>query len=120
MNLDALTYFQLFAPTMFVIGAIYLLGPMLPLQESWTRVALLAMAWIIVIQYGRWRLFETVLSAHGNWREIAWIGFCYGVELFSLFHALILHILLLRRADRNAEADVHEARLRALPPEALP
>ena len=29
---------QLFAPTIFVVGAIYLLGPLLPVKRSWARI----------------------------------------------------------------------------------
>jgi len=45
---------------------------------------------------------------------------CFTVEILALFDALILYLAFLRTSDRHAEADAHEARLRASPPEKLP
>ena len=49
-----------------------------------------------------------------------WVYFCFAVEVLALFDALILYLAFLRTSDRSGEADVHEARLRALPTEELP
>jgi len=38
MNADALPAFELLGPLIFVIGAIYVLGPMLPLSRPWARI----------------------------------------------------------------------------------
>src|SRR6516164_8183489 len=105
---------------MFVVGTLYLLAPMLPLARPWARAVVFACVWLVVGRYQYWRLFDTVLPANGQWHEIAWVWFCYAVEAFSLFDALILYLTFLRKADRRAEADAHEARLRATAPERLP
>jgi cellulose synthase (UDP-forming) len=120
MNPDALTYFELMAPLAFVFGAIYLLGPMLPLSRLWARMLLFAAVWLVIARYLEWRLFETVMPAGGEWYEVGWVWFCFAVEVLALFDALILYLAFLRASDRHAEADAHEARLRSLPPEATP
>lgn len=120
MNPDALTYFELMAPLAFVFGAIYLLGPMLPLSRPWARMLVFAAVWLVIARYLEWRLFETVMPAGGEWYEVGWVWFCFAVEVLALFDALILYLAFLRVSDRHAEADAHEARLRLLPLEATP
>lgn len=120
MDSDTVTIFQLLAPTIFVAGAIYALGPTLPITRSWARIFVFCTVWLIVGRYQVWRLFVTVLPAHGNWYEVGWVWFCYLVELFATGDALILYLTFLRSTDRRAEADVHEMRLRATPPAQLP
>ena len=120
MNPEALTYFELMAPLALVFGAVYLLGPMLPLSRLWTRMLVFAVVWLVIARYLEWRLFETVIPAGGEWYEVGWVWFCFAVELLALFDALILYLAFLRTSDRHAEADAHEARLRSLPPDEAP
>jgi hypothetical protein len=63
---DTVTIFQLLAPTIFVVGALYTLGPMLPIDRNWTRIFVFCVVWLIVGRYQSWRLFVTVLPAHGT------------------------------------------------------
>jgi cellulose synthase (UDP-forming) len=105
---------------MLVVGAIYVLGPVLPIARPWARLAVFATVWTVVGWYLHWRLFTTVLPADGPWYELGWIWFCFSVELLAIGDALILYIVFLRKSDRSAEADAHEARLRSVPPESLP
>lgn len=120
MDSDTVTIVQLLAPTMFVAGAIYALGPMLPISRSWARIVVFGAVWLIVGRYHSWRLFVTVLPAHGSWYEVSWVWFCYIVELFATGDALILYFTFLRSTNRRPEADAHEARLRTSPPSQLP
>ncbi len=108
------------APILFVVGAVYLLGPTLPIASSWSRFFVFATVWLVVGYYLDWRIFTTVLPADGAWYEVGWVWLCLAVELLALGDALILYIAFLRRSDRHTEADAHEARLRAMPPEGLP
>jgi cellulose synthase (UDP-forming) len=117
---DLLPVFQLIAPLSFVLGSVFLLGPTLPLRRTWARLTVFAAVWIIIARYLDWRLFSTVLPARGEWYEITWVWTCFAIELLALADALILYITFLRTSDRHAEADQHEARLRALPPDQLP
>lgn len=105
---------------MFVLGAIYLLGPNLPLSRTWARVAVFAAVWLVIARYLDWRLFITVLPVRGAWYQVGWVWICFTVEMLALADALILYIAFLRTSDRHAEADKHEARLRASPPDKLP
>jgi cellulose synthase (UDP-forming) len=109
-----------FAPILFVIGGIYLLGPLLPLKRPWARYLLFAAVWLVVLHYLSWRLFETVLPATEMSAGSAWIWFCFVVEMLALGDAFILYTAFLRTSDRHAEADRHESRLRAIAPENLP
>jgi cellulose synthase (UDP-forming) len=118
--MDTLSLTELFAPVMFVLGSIYLLGPLLPLARTWARALVFVAVWLVIARYLEWRLLETVLPAQGTWSEVGWVWFCFAIELLALVDALILYLIFLRTSDRRAEADRHEARLRALPPDNLP
>jgi cellulose synthase (UDP-forming) len=120
MNAEALPYFELLAPLIFVIGSIYLMSPVLPLSRPWARGLVFAVVWLVIARYLEWRLFTTVLPVTGEWYQVGWVWFCFVVEVLALFDALILYLAFLRTSDRHAEADGHEGRLRALPPETLP
>jgi cellulose synthase (UDP-forming) len=76
--------------------------------------------WLVVAWYLHWRLFVTVLPAEGAWYEIGWLWLCFAIELLAIADQFILYLTFLRTSDRRAEADRHEARIRALPPEQLP
>jgi cellulose synthase (UDP-forming) len=117
---DDLTLLQLVAPFLFVIGGIYILAPILPMRRSWARDLLFATVWLIVGRYIGWRVFTTVLPARGAWYEVGWVWFCFAVEILALFDAFLLYLTFLRTSDRHAEAEGHEARLRALPAKQLP
>jgi cellulose synthase (UDP-forming) len=116
---DHLPLLVLLAPTMFVVGTLYLLAPMLPLSRTWARAVVFACVWLVVGRYQHWRLSDTVLPAQGQWYEIAWVWFCYAIEALSLLDAMILYLTFLRTTDRHAEADAHEAPLRAAASEQL-
>src|SRR4249919_1872517 len=109
--MEALSLTQLIAPVLFVVGAIYLFGPMLPLTRNWARALVLIIVWLVIARYLEWRLFDTVMPVHGEWYEIGWVWFCFTIELLALLDAGILYLTFLRTTDRHAEADKHEARL---------
>jgi cellulose synthase (UDP-forming) len=117
---DQLSIIALLAPIMFVIATVYVLGPTLPLRQAWARYILFSAVWLIVIRYLFWRLSDTVLPATGSVTELTLIWFCFFAEVFALCDAFILYVTFLRTSERHAEADRHEARLRALPPDLLP
>jgi cellulose synthase (UDP-forming) len=103
---------EVLAPLLFVVGAIYVLGPTLSMGQSWMRLLVFGTVWLIVARYLGWRIFETMLPASGAWYEVAWVWLCFAVEMFALFDAFILYLCFLRTTDRRQEADAHEARLR--------
>lgn len=117
---DFTTLLPLLAPTLMIVGALYLLAPMLPAARSWVRYSVFAIVWLVVGWYLDWRLFTTMLPAEGAWYEIGWLWLCFAVELLVLADQFILYVTFLRTGDHRAEADRHEARLRALPPDQLP
>src|SRR4029077_14947068 len=94
--------------------------PALPLHRPWARYLLFGLVWVIMLRYLAWRLFDTVLPATGDWPSLLWIWLCFTVEILADADALILYLAFLRTTDRRAEADKHEARIRALPPASLP
>ena len=115
-----LTWLQLLAPTILVFGAHLRVrlaaadGARLG-AACRVRHGLAGRGW-----YLHWRLFDTVLPARGLGYEIAWIWLCFAVELLAIFDQFILYLAFLRATDHTPEADRHEARLRAMPPEQLP
>jgi cellulose synthase (UDP-forming) len=117
---ENLPLLQLVGPLLFVIGGIYVFAPTLPMTRRWARGLVFAAVWLIIARYVSWRLFTTVLPAHGAWQEVGWVWFCFAIEILALFDALILYLTFLRSSDRRAEADSHEARLRALSPNQFP
>jgi cellulose synthase (UDP-forming) len=120
MNAGALPVFELLGPLIFVIGTIYLLSPILPLSRPWARKLVFAIVWLVIARYLDWRLFATVMPVTGEWYQVGWVWTCFVIEALALFDAFILYLAFLRTSDRHAEADSHEARLRALPPAELP
>ena len=88
---------------------------MLPLSRSWARASVFVVVWLVVARYLYLAVLLTVLPADGDWYEVGWVYFCFAVEVLALFDAFILYLAFLRTSDRRAEADAHEARLRALP-----
>lgn len=120
MNAEALPFLELVAPLTFVFGAIYLLGPLLPLSRPWARMLVFGIVWLVIVRYLDWRLFITVMPAGGEWYEVGWVWFCFAVEMLALVDALILYLAFLRTSDRSAEADIHEARMRSLPHNEVP
>ncbi len=120
MNAQALPFFELLSPLIFVIGALYVMGPMLPLSRPWARKVVFGLVWLVIARYLDWRLFTTVIPVSGDWYQIGWVWACFAIEVLALCDAFILYLAFLRTSDRRAEADCHEARLRASPPEKLP
>ena len=120
MRPENLPLLQLVGPLLFVIGGIHVFAPTLPMTCRWARGLVFAAVWLIIARYVSWRLFTTVLPAHGAWQEVGWVWFCFAIEILALFDALILYLTFLRSSDRRAEADSHEARLRALSPDQFP
>ena len=119
MQFDA-PWLQVLAPLIFVVGALYVLGPELPIERAWGRILIFATVWLVVAWYLHWRFFTTVMPADGLWYQVGWIWFVFAIELVATGDSLVLYVAFLRRSDRSAEANAHEARLRAMPPEALP
>src|SRR5262249_25052050 len=109
-----------FAATIFGVGGVYCLGSILPITRTWARSLIFAVVWSVVAWYLHWRLIATILPATGTWYEIGWLWVCFAIELLAITEQFILYLMFLRTADRHAEADRHEARMRALPEDQLP
>jgi cellulose synthase (UDP-forming) len=120
LHADSLSLLQLLAPTIFVVGSIYVLGSMLPIARGWARGSIFVVVWLVVAWYLHWRLFATVLTAQAAWYEIGWVWVCFAIELLAVVDQFVLYITFLRTSDRRGEADCHEAGIRTLPPERLP
>jgi cellulose synthase (UDP-forming) len=120
MNAEGLPYLELVGPLIFVLGVVYLLGPLMPLSRTWARGLIFVTVWSVIARYLDWRFFTTVLPAEGKWYEVGWVYFCFAVEVLALFDGLVLYLAFLRTSDRSAEATCHEARLRAMPTGDLP
>jgi cellulose synthase (UDP-forming) len=120
LTIDVSPILQILGPTLFIIGVVYLLGPLLPLHKTWARVLVFAAVWLTVARYLEWRVVETVLPARGAWYQISWIWLCFGIELLAIADQLQLYLIFLRYTDRRKDADAHERRLRQQPAAKLP
>ena len=80
------------------------------------RYAVTAALVVLFIHYVTWRVPVTVLPASTLGAQGILVWTLFAVELLAWFDSALLFAALARRTDRSAEADVHEARLRALPP----
>ena len=120
MSSESLTLLELLAPTILVVGAIYILCAGLPIERSLTRRLIFCLVWVVVAWYLQWRLTVTLLPAEGTWYEMAWLWFCFAIEVLAMLDQLILYICFLRTTNRTEEANQHEKRLRWLPQDRLP
>ncbi len=117
---ETYTYWELAAPTVFVIATVYLAGSTLPMAQPWARAGIVALVGLILARYVTWRVFDTVLPARGAWYEVGWIWLCLVIELLALLDASVLFLTFLRLGARSLEADRHERSLRAADLSTLP
>lgn len=120
MGVEQLPLIAILAPLTLVVGAIYVLGPSLPMHRPAARWFVFASVWLAVLRYLDWRLFVTVLPATGSAVELCWIWFVFMLEVIAHGDALILYMTFLRTTDRRREADAHEQRLRGTAIATLP
>jgi cellulose synthase (UDP-forming) len=102
-----------------VAGLYLTLGPVLPLRRSWARCLLLGGLAYLSTRYLWWRWTDTLPGGVASFEHV-WMWCVFGVEVLAYFSLSVMMVLLTRKADRSAEADAHEARLRALPASKLP
>jgi cellulose synthase (UDP-forming) len=117
---DTFTFWELAAPTLLVLGLVYIAGPLLPMTRPWARAVVVAFVGLILLRYVTWRVVDTVWPATGTWYEVGWIWFCLAIELLALADVSILLLTFLRTSNRTPEADRHERVLRAAPAKKLP
>ncbi len=108
-----------FLAPLALVGAIWFLVPAGAWRRRSVQLAGTAVFLVLFARYLWWRSTVTLSGAGLDPQGLfVWI-FAAG-ELLAWVDAVLLLALLLRRRDRNEEADRHEARLRALDPSALP
>lgn len=89
-------------------------------RHGWqSRLGITATTWAAVAYYFQWRVTATMPWGESGW-AFWWPMICLSIETVALADAGILYLALTRKADRSAEADVGEARLRSLPATELP
>lgn len=108
-----------FIPLLLLLAG-WLLLPQSAMARPWAQRLVVAVVAVVVLRYLWWRLTVTVLPAEGVTVESVFIWTLFAIELLAWADAGIMFTALLARTDRSPEADRHEARLRALPPAALP
>ena len=106
-------------PLLAVIACGMLLGPLLEREPLGQRLVGGA-AMLFLLRYLVWRVPATLPILMEGGAQAAWAAFCLLVEILLVLDGLLGFWVLAHRRDRSAEADGHEHRLRALPPEALP
>jgi cellulose synthase/poly-beta-1,6-N-acetylglucosamine synthase-like glycosyltransferase len=105
-------------PNLVVLGALTLISACSPKRGNLARAIFVAIA--AALRYQWWRWTDTIPAAWWTSRQGLYAFGCFAFEVVVLFDALIGMVVLSRSVDRGAEADAHEAALRALPVDALP
>ena len=78
------------------------------------RYAVAAALGVVFLRYLSWRLPVTVLPADKFDTQGVLVWTLFAIEILAWLDATILFSALCRRTDRSGEADMHEARLRAM------
>lgn len=112
MPIDAAPWSLVFAPLFLVIGILVVLPPLLPMAKPWARLLIVGAVWAVTLRYLHWRLTETLVLDDG-WQAAVWSCVCLTVEALAHWETAVLFLIFLRTTDRSAQADGHEARLRA-------
>ncbi len=107
------------APLM-AIAALWCLVPQGWRGRVWLHALMALVLVALLLRYLWWRLTVTTDGASLATAEGVFVWGLLIVETLAWIDALILIALLLRRRDRNADADTHEARLGAMDPAELP
>lgn len=119
MPMEGATWSLLLAPTLVIVGLIYVLPSAMPLDNRRARLAIVAVVWVCAARYLWWRGTETLITDRSE-LETFWSVLCFSIELVALIDGSLLYLAFSRTTDRRPEADAHEARLRAMAPGDLP
>lgn len=106
------------APLMLVLAGLIGL-PLLDPNRLRTRLLIVGGVAMMALVYGWWRLSITIPWS-APWPALGFALLVLAVELLGHFDSAILYAALVRRTNRSAEANAHEARLRARPKADLP
>ena len=88
--------------------------------HDWVRWLMVAGLGLIVLRYLWWRVTATVLPANELNAQSIFVWLVFAIEMLAWVDTAILLLLMLRRTDRRAEADLHEDRLRRMDPADIP
>lgn len=115
-------FFQSLAPLvpLMLLAAASLAMPKNAIERPWVKTLVLSGLAVLVGRYLWWRFFVTVLPAEGFNVQTVFVWTLFVIEMISWFDAAVGFLALSRKTNRSGEADVHEARLRAGDPAALP
>lgn len=106
-------------PSLIVIGLFLLLTPLLPRNKHWARTIVVSILAIASLRYMWWRTANTLPSDLGSLENL-WMAAVFATECVGYTSLGVMLLVMTKRADRTPEADRHEERLRAQPPETLP
>ena len=105
---------------LLLVAATILIVPPWSRNAPWRTAAVASAFGALLGTYLWWRLTETVLPARGFSFGTLFVWVVFLGEVWLWYETLQLSLILLRRTDRTAEADTHEARLRREDPNNLP
>ncbi|MBY6141545.1 glycosyltransferase [Leisingera daeponensis] len=106
-------------PLLLITAAILLFGNRWQ-NSHWADRLVVAGLAVVILRYLEWRLFETVLPAGVFSVTGLFVWSVFIVEMLAWLDTAVLYAYMLRRTNRTPEADLHEARLRAMPAADLP
>jgi cellulose synthase (UDP-forming) len=107
------------AGNLAVIGFFAAIVPLLPKHKTWARTLVIALVLLLWARYMVWRVTATAPSGLTSGMGLFFL-FALGLEMLMCVSMVIFLATLSRTTNRSHEADRHEKRLRALPPDRLP
>ncbi|KUP92263.1 glycosyltransferase family 2 protein [Tritonibacter horizontis] len=108
-----------FLPLLMISAALFLFSARLRTAALGDQIVLVGLA-VVILRYLSWRIFDTVLPAQLLSIEGIFVWSIFIIEFLTWIDVAILYAFMLRRTNRTPEADLHEARLRAMDPYDLP
>ena len=100
------------APTAVTLAILLLVACVGSPDQLWARVVVMTTASAAALNYGSWRLLDTI-PAIDSLPQAIWLVLYLFLEIMMLISGLLSFIFLTRRRNRTPEADDHERRLLA-------
>jgi cellulose synthase (UDP-forming) len=108
------------APSIAVLAIWAVASLLVPRKSRAAPWIVAAIAFLTLLYYLPWRVMETVLPADPLSGAGFYVWAVFAIETVYILDFIKIVVLHLRRVDRRDEADTHQARLEARPPETWP
>lgn len=84
------------------------------------RHFIIAILFLLSLNYLRWRIFETLLPISLNTIQGIWIWLCFFIEIIAISEYFVFYLNMYNYVDRHPESIVYEKKVRYTPSALLP